>query len=51
MTADFLKDALFLGILFFCVWRTLRVDLKIMKMQEDLEHQIDLLRVYKADKE
>lgn len=45
-----IKDALILAILAFTLWRVVRLELNVTKLHADLEHQIDLLRVYKEDK-
>lgn len=50
MTAETIKDAIFLSVMAFAMWRVMRLELNLSKMQMDLEHQIYLLRVYKEDK-
>lgn len=50
MTTAEIKDALVLAVLAFTLWRVMRLELIVTKLHADLEHQIDLLRVYKEDK-
>ena len=50
MTTAEIKDALVLAVLAFTLWRVMRLELTVTKLHADLEHQIDLLRVYKEDK-
>ena len=45
-----IKDAIVLAVLAFTLWRVMRLELTVTKLHADLEHQIDLLRVYKEDK-
>ena len=45
-----IKDALFMAVLFFTLWRVVRLEMNFAKSITELEHQIDLLRVYKEDK-
>ena len=45
-----IKDAIILAILAFTLWRVVRLELTVTKLHDDLEHQIDLLKVYKEDK-
>ena len=50
MTSAEIKDAIVLAIMAFTLWRVMRLELIVTKTVADLEHQIDLLRVYKEDK-
>lgn len=50
MSTAEIKDAIVLAILAFTMWRVVRLELNFAKSITELEHQIDLLRVYKEDK-
>lgn len=50
MTTAEIKDAIVLAVLAFTLWRVMRLELTVTKLHADLEHQIDLLKVYKEDK-
>ena len=50
MTTAEIKDALVLAVLAFTLWRVVRLEMTFAKSITELEHQIDLLRVYKEDK-
>ena len=50
MTTAEIKDALVLAVLAFTLWRVVRLEMIVTNLHADLEHQIDLLRVYKEDK-
>jgi hypothetical protein len=51
MTAEELKDALILGVLAFTLWRTMKIELRLSKELMEIERKIDLINVYKADKQ
>ena len=50
MNAAEVKEVLLMAVLFFTLWRVVRLELTVTKLHADLDHQIDLLRVYKEDK-
>lgn len=50
MTVDTVKELIVTALLVLSIWRIMRLEVNLAKIQMELEHQIDLLRVYKEDK-